>query len=232
MSVGHSSATSVVSADELPQELPCQPSDCQPAQAQDVPVRVENIPKQQSAQAVDVLCGATVEVPESQSRSLPSVCADIFETQKCPVGEVCADPPEKSGSKSEADALPSEPSPLSAYLPVMTPQSAPLAESSAESGETSGNVAQQLQASGISAQQRICGEQDGTESAESRALSKKRQTLAKVAQEQANTRKERFVFGRPSTTPTRKKNLKLTPVRKPEPPSVASPPVEQEASGN
>lgn len=227
MSVGHSSVASAVSADELPQELACQPSDSQEAQAQDVPVLVENIPKQHREQASEVVCGTSLEASKAQNQSLSSACMDSIESQKGLAGEVVADLPEPLGSKLEADALASAPSPLSEYLP----QSTPLAESGAESSETSGNVAQQLQASGISAQQRICEGQDGMASAESRALSKKKQMLAKVAQEQANTRKERFVFGRPGTTPTRKKDLKLTPVSKPEPPSVACPPVEQEVSG-
>lgn len=172
---------------------------------QDVCALIRNMPKPHREQPPEVACGASLEG-----------LAD----------EVAADLPEPLGSKLEADALASAPSPL-----PETPHSTPLVESGAESSETSGKVAQQLQASGKSAQQRICEGQDAMASAESRALSKKKQTLAKVAQEQANTRKERFVFGRPGTTPTRKKDLKLTPVSKPEPASVALPPVEQEVSG-
>lgn len=192
----------------LPQELACQPSDSQEALVQDVCALIKNMPKPHRVQPSEVACGASLEAPD----------------------EVAADLPEPLGSKLEADALASALSPLSEYLPL-TPQNTPLVESGAESSETSGKVAQQLQASGKSAQQRICEGQDATASAESRALSKKKQTLAKVAQEQANTRKERFVFGRPGTTPTRKKDLKLTPVSKPELASVALPPVEQEVSG-
>jgi len=44
---------------------------------------------------------------------------------------------------------------------------------------------------------------DATSSAESRAASRKQQVLAKVAEEHANIRKQRFVFSRPGTTPTR-----------------------------
>lgn len=262
MSVGHSSVASALSADELPQE----------AQVQDVPVRVENIPKPQREQPSQVVCAGRLAAGQlaagqlaaskEQNQSPPSACMDSIESQKDLAGEVVADLPEPLGSnleadalarrtweinwlasnadaladqfvateRAEAEALASAPSPLSEYLPV-TPQSTPLAVSGAESSQTSGKVAQQLQASGISAQQRICEGQDGMASAESRALAKKKQMLAKMAQEQANTRKERFVFGRPGTTPTRKKDLKLTPVSKPEPASVALPPVEQDVNG-
>jgi len=67
---------------------------------------------------------------------------------------------------------------------------------------------QQATTTGNELQESLCESSDFTASAESRAASRKQEVLAKVAEDHANIRKQRFVFGKPGTTPIR------TPTRK------------------
>jgi len=61
---------------------------------------------------------------------------------------------------------------------------------------------------GKTPQESTCEALDVAATPESRAASRKQQVLAKVAEEQANVRKQRFVFGKSGTTPIRTPNRK------------------------
>jgi len=91
------------------------------------------------------------------------------------------------------------------YLPE-TPQRDPQCTPMVDSGKQQEGSPQYSSQSGTRTQERACETINSTSTPEIRAESRKHQVLAKVAQEQANVRKDLFVFGKsPIRTPSRKK---------------------------